>query len=779
MSSYRAETVYYRHSEKSKTGGKVLIIFDGENPPKEISLDGWENRKITFGRAQNCDFILQSKVVSRSHGFMEYKDGSLFITDDPNSKNGIIWNDLMVRQCTMEPGDIVRIDAEGESIRQGVMFLLSESQESVRWNCTFIQEGTDVTVGRQKSCDICLRHVSVSMAHARIRMENGQYYLYDTNSTNGVYVNGRKIAGKVRLHEKDVIRITNSKLIFTAGRIYYYTFVQGIGIEARHIVRRVGRKGKQKTICNDVSLSIRPCELVAIIGGSGAGKTTLMEAISGYADPSSGQVLVNGGDLYKSYDAFKNIIGYVPQKDIVYDNLTLQSMLEYAAKLRLPDDTPGEEQARRIQDVLKTVGLNGHEKTMIGRLSGGQRKRVSIAIELLSDPELLFLDEPASGLDPGTERSLMNALRQMASSGKTIVLVTHSTLNLQMCDKIVFMGKGGNLCYCGNEKQAEAFFGVDSLVDTYDLISNEPEKWKKRYQDINTVSEVREAPGRSGRKKEKSRHGRIRQTAILCKRYMNILLNDRKRLGLVLIQAPLLAFLISLVADGDQFESYNATKSLLFALSCAAFWIGILNAIQEVCKERHILKREYMTGLHLSSYTLSKFLVLGLLCAVQSVMLLGVFGGLVGWPEEKLFLEPWMELWITTFVTSLSAMGMGIFVSSLFKNPDRAMTVAPILLLPQILFSGLLFELAGATKYISWFVTCRWSMEGYGTTSNLNGLKRMVEINGEMTELAYEAEGYFEFTREHLLQDWGIMVLFAVFFAVLSMAVLRSIKKKQ
>ena len=121
---------------------------------------------------------------------------------------------------------------------------------------------------------------------------------------------------------------------------------------------------------------------------------------------------------------------------------------------------------------------------------------------------------------------------------------------------------------------------------------------------------------------------------------------------MVLLQAPLLAFLISLVADGDQFETYSATKSLLFALSCAAFWIGILNAIQEVCKERHILKREYMTGLHLSSYILSKFLILGGLCAVQSLLLLGVFGILVGMPQEKLLLEPWLEFFVTTFVTS-------------------------------------------------------------------------------------------------------------------------------
>lgn len=766
---------------KMETGipSRKLIVFDGEAPPREVDLDQTGKKKISFGRSDSCDLVLNSKLVSRYHGTMEWENGKLLVKDAPDSRNGIIWNGIMVKQCFFEPGDMIRIDSEAENIIQGVLILMSESNGNVLWKSTKIKNGEDIRIGRGKECDICLNHITVSMHHARICMEEGKFYLYDNKSTNGIYVNGEKISGKVRLHEKDVITITNSKLIFTSKVIYYHTFIRGIGIEARHIIRKVGRGKKQKTICNDVSLSLRPCELIAIIGDSGAGKTTLMEAISGYAKPEAGQVLVNGGDLYKMYHAFKNIIGYVPQKDIVYDNLTLQSLLEYAARLRLPDDTSPTERLRRIKTVLEAVGLTGHEETVIGRLSGGQKKRASIAIELLSDPELLFLDEPASGLDPGTERSLMKTLRNMADRGKTIILVTHSTLNLQMCDKIIFMGRGGNLCYCGNEKQAEKFFQTDNLVDIYELIDTQSEKWKKQYQKTVTLEEIRERADVSGKKKGKSKHGRIRQTGILCSRYLKILLNDRKRLAMVLLQAPLLAFLISLVADGDQFETYSATKSLLFALSCAAFWIGILNAIQEVCKERHILKREYMTGLHLSSYILSKFLILGGLCAVQSLLLLGVFGILVGMPQEKLLLEPWLEFFVTTFVTSLSAMAMGIFVSSIVKNPDRATTVAPILLLPQILFSGLLFELGGATSYISWFVTCRWSMEGYGTTANLNGLKRMVELNGKMTEIAHEAEDYFEFTREHLLQDWGIMLGFAAVFAVLSVLMLRSIRKKQ
>lgn len=779
MSSYFKETVYYPKSQSIDSGeNKTLIIFDGKNPPEKIDLEKYRNARITFGRDLSCDLVLKSDLASKHHGTISWKNGKILITDNESSANGILWNNMLVRQCILGREDIIRIDAQSESVAQGVLFLLDERSESEGWKIFKLNEKKEVQIGRKKDSDICLKHISVSMYHAQIKLEAGQYCLYDRNSTNGIYVNGRKISGKTVLHEKDVITITNSKLIFTSEQIYYCTFIKGISIEARHVTRKVGKGKREKVICNDVSLSVGSGELVAIIGGSGAGKTTLMEAISGYAKPSSGQVLISGGDLYQMYDAFKNIIGYVPQKDIVYDGLTLNSMLDYASRLRLPDDIPEKERVRRIHEVLDTVGLNGHEETIIGRLSGGQRKRASIAIELLSDPELLFLDEPASGLDPGTERSLMNTLRKMVDMGKTIVLVTHSTLNLQICDKILFMGSGGNLCCCGNEEEAKAFFHVKSLVDIYDLINTDSGKWKERYATYVGERETVQEIGRIKKKKNRNRNSRIKQIRILSERYFKIILNDKKRLMLVLMQAPLLAFLISLVADGEQFKSYSATKSLLFALSCAAFWIGILNAIQEVCKERHILKREYMTGLHLSSYIFSKFSILGILCMVQSVLLLGIFGLLVGFPSKKLFLEPALELLITTFITSFSAMAIGIFVSSLFKNPDRAMTVAPILLLPQILFSGLLFKLSGATKYISWFVTCRWSMEGYGTTANLNGLKYMVNLNGKMMESAHEAEEYFEFTKQHLLQSWMIMAGFAVFFGICSILILRNIRKR-
>jgi hypothetical protein len=313
------------------------------------------------------------------------------------------------------------------------------------------------------------------------------------------------------------------------------------------------------------------------------------------------------------------------------------------------------------------------------------------------------------------------------------------------------------------------------------MITDNPLYWRRKYDSIAAAGQSgRIAQGAGGDRKNRAKrdkHSPIKQIGVLSARYAKLLLNDRQRLGMLLAQAPLLALLISLVKDGNQFENYGITKSLLFALSCSAFWIGTLNAIQEVCKERVILRREYMTGLKLGPYIISKFVVLGVLSIIQSLLLTGVFYLTVGAPEQGVMIHPFPELFLTTFLTAISASAMGIFASSLFKNPDRAMTVAPLLLMPQILFSGLLFKLEGVTKIISWFAICRWSMEGYGTIADLNGLKYMVEINGEMTEIAHEAEDFFEYTAGHLTRSWLYMLIFVIVFAVLSGISLMGIRK--
>ena len=763
--------IYADGEKRDPEAGQLLTIFDEGRPPYTLKLSAFRNDSVVFGRGKGNDIVLNSMLVSGhpAHGRLVRENGQWRI-EDLGSTHGLICNNSYIQSRVIHDGDLIRIGSLKEASDNGVLFLFSSSDSFNRWQYASVSE--QIVIGRAPDCDVVLPHVTVSNHHARIFQKAGRWYIEDTNSTNGVIVNDHQIQGAVSLHEKDVIVITNSRLIFTRSGIYYCCLQSGISLDVEDVVIVRG-KGKRTAITgNHISLSIKPGELIAIIGGSGAGKSTILNCMCGYLKPAEGAVYVNGMNLYQNFDALKKTFGYVPQADIVYDNLTLWDMLSYSAELRLPMDTGEEERRAAIERAIRTVNLEDQRDRLIGRMSGGQRKRASIAVELLSDPRLMFLDEPASGLDPGTERNLMQSLRNMADRGKTIILVTHSTLQLKLCDKIVFMGKGGNLCFFGSYNEALRFFGVNDIVDVYDPITNHAQELAERY---NRIAPPVAAPISSDMPSQKRTLPR-QQLRVLCSRYLRLVTNDRQRLLLLLIQAPLLALLISFVADGEQYNQYEMTKSLLFALSCSAFWIGMLNSIQEVCKERTILKREYMTGLSLGTYMLSKISVLGLMCLVQSVMVTGIFAVTVGLPDQGVVLSPFTEFLLTAFLTALASSAMGLFVSSLFTNADRAMTVAPILLMPQILFSGLLFKLEGLTKTISWFAICRWSMEGFGTTANINELPMRLQQKGIPVE--HEAEAFFEFTVAHYWKTCWIMLGFTVLFLLLARFALAKLRNE-
>ena len=780
--------------ETPPRGGSLQVtIFDASAKPNTLKLPDGAS-VLTFGRSEDNDIVLSSKLVSRHHGRL-VREGSKWYIEDLNSTNGLIFNNANIRRKELGDGEYIRIDDGVETVANGVLFVFASSDTPNKWYTLPITGMNEVTIGRDSRCSILLPHVSIAKQHAVIRREEDGFYLYDEGA---VFVNGRRISGKTLLHEKDVITISNSKLIFTAAAVFFCCFRSGISVDTAGVVIERGKRGKRFVTCNQVSLNIKPGELVAIIGGSGAGKSTLLNCMCGYLKPARGQVFINGINLYENFDSLRNLIGYVPQSDIVYDNLTLGDMLLYTAKMRLPKDISIAERDAAIDRAIAMVELTEKKNSFIKALSGGQRKRASIAVELLSDPNLLYLDEPASGLDPGTERNLMQSLRAMANNGKTVILVTHSTLQLQMCDKVVFMGAGGNLCFCGTHDEALKFFGVESVVDVYNMITYNAKHWSAEYaKTVTPAGPVRDPE----QKITKPVIDHIHQLKVMCSRYLKLVMNDRQRLWLLLLQAPLLGLLIAFVADENAFLQHTSTKSILFALSCSAFWIGILSAIQEICKERTILRREYMTGLSLPAYVLSKVTVLGGACVIQTLLMTAVFAvgvGIKAAPglmDVALMLPLILEVWVTVLLTALAAAAMGLFVSSLFDNADRAMTVAPILLMPQILFSNIIFKLEGVTEGISWIVACRWSMQALGTTADLNNLKlpdpdpitfpaklgllprQEAGINEAIREATTKPifEEMFESEVVRLLGTWGILVLFVVGFLVLSGVMLRKV----
>ena len=804
-----------------------LTVFDGGAKQKVIDLTRSGSERVSFGRGDGNDVIIPSatRVVSRNHGYFSREGDGWYVTD-LGSTNGTRINGSRQKRARIVPGDIVTIGKMG-SLNDCV--IIAVGRPDTAWTNFPLQGRATCRIGRNASCDLVLSSPVVSNTHATILQgSDGSYAIRDENSYNGTYVMGRAVHETHRLRPGDIISIALSTLIFTGSSLLYSVERRGVEVIANDLVQL--RKDKDegwKVTTNHVSLRIKRGSFTAIVGGSGSGKSTLLNALNGSDPAKQGQVLVDGIDLYPNYNYLKNAIGYVPQQDIVHDDLTLEEMLGFAAELRMPPDSTKAERAKRCEEVMGTLELLGSRNTMVGSLSGGQKKRASIAVELLADSRLLYLDEPTSGLDPGMERSFMRLLSNMAHNGRTIVLVTHTTLNLHLCDQVVFLAPGGGLCFEGAPQDAKRFFGVDDFVPIYDLISKQPERWVTAFANQRDASfSVEKTSEQIAPKKNPSF---FRQVSILSRRYTQLIFNDRQRLALLLLQAPILAALICLVAGRDCFVIFERTKSCLFSLSCAAFWVGILDSIQEICKERHITRREYGGGLKISAYVISKLLVLGMLCVIQSLEICGTFIAIQGpstLPQSTVLLPAALELFVTMTLLTLSAMCLGLFISALFSNPDRAIAVAPMLIMPQVLFSGLVFELKGISKTISTFVNCRWSMEALGTTANLNELDLSIygekvtvpastqvidEITVTVPETSVDYMGSsipvaeheetlhdlsvdvpksektiskdmlertlddaFLFTSAHLLFDWGVLVLFCVVCTLLCAAVLRA-----
>lgn len=778
--------------------GCTITVFDYSHIPDEYNLMAFGKETVSFGRDDSNDIMIASDIVSRHHGHFTVKDGRCYITDD-KSTNGTYVNGRRIEQVELKDGDSIRIDDMSQSVVGGITIVFSDKNSGADWN-TFTLEKPVTKIGRDKKSDIVIDDPKAKFGTVEVHQEGARYVLVTNGETSGIMMNNEPlIAKRYELHDEDVFSIGNTKLNYSKGTIYYRRDKAGMSLELVNISKFVRQAFKKdKKILDDTSMLIEPGDFVAIVGGSGSGKSTLMNCINGFDKPTTGKVLVNRRDLYEHYDELKDEIGYVPQQDIVHENLTLISMLRYVAKLRLPEGTPRAEREARVQEVLQTVELTKHKDKLIRKLSGGQKKRASIAVELMSDPCLFFLDEPSSGLDPGTERTLMHTLKRMSNDGKTVIMITHNTNNIHLCDKLIFLGAGGYVAFCGNPADARSFFGIpknEDLTDAYTMVEQDPAGWEEKfnaspYNKTQTMGEAKEpvlsAAEKKERKKkfEKEHHKSfLHQFSVLAKRYMNLIWNDKMRLLFFLLQGPLIAYLFSFVTVENTFKSYFNAQSMLFCLSCAGIWVGLMNSIQEVCKERNIVRREYMSDVRLSAYICSKLAVQTLLAIVQCGLMLAVFTVTIGLPEKGvIFDNALIEMMITLVLITVSSSSLGLLVSSMVKNTDRAMVFAPIILIPQLLFSGILFNLEGVTEILSWVCVSRWGMQAFSNTADLNGvLWNNLSLNyksEEMLKQAYELNrnALYQHSVGNLLMTWGVIVLTIVIFCTISALILRSVK---
>ncbi|MFK8181976.1 MAG: ATP-binding cassette domain-containing protein [Phormidesmis sp.] len=736
------------------------------------------------------------EVISGQHVVLR-REGEFYRVYDGNgcgksSTNGLFMNHTRIK---MQPGCLLADNAQlqiGQNPQNMILMnyvvrpnaqVTGNRPTSSRLNLRELQSAR-VELGREPQNQMAAMRLdapSVSRLHASVsRTENGRYVLRD-HSANGTYVNKQRLLAPYTLQDGDTVQIGPFTLLYRDSVLEVFDAGDRIRLDAVNLVRQVKYAGSEKTILNDVSLAIEPGQLVAIVGGSGAGKSTLMKTLLGIAPTTSGVVLLNGDDLRQNFDLYRAEIGYVPQDDIVHRDLTVEEVLSYACQLRLPPDTNIEE---TITKTLSLVKLSHVRHTVVHQLSGGQRKRVSIAVELLANPKLFFLDEPTSGLDPGLDKKMMELLRELADQGRTIVLVTHATSNLEVCDRVVFMGSGGQLCYFGPPSAAMPFFQAPSadfkyFADIYiklDEGNSDQQRdqtvrqWADRFKRSPLYQQyVASALAGSQHSSATSRPQRqkaswARQWFILARRYLALVLRDRFSLLLLFFTAPIGVALLRLALNGDSpiaepanpIPPEHAPMALrvLFVFTCATIWVGLSGTAQAIVKEAHIYLRERLVNLHLVPYLGSKFSIHAALAIIQSILLIIVI--IIGFESPEPDLIPWsVGLLVTTFLTLIASTSLGLMISSVVKNPTQANSALPLLLLPQIIFSGILFDLEGVARVVSWLMISRWSIGGYAASLDVNSMVPAVIAN--MPPPPFAGSAAYNATMENLLLNWGVL----------------------
>jgi ABC-type multidrug transport system ATPase subunit/pSer/pThr/pTyr-binding forkhead associated (FHA) protein len=774
-----------------------------------------------IGRDASNTIVVNRPTVSGFH-FRIVRDGNnlILIHPHPDRKqtvNGLIYQGRKIAgterfRHILQRGDVFRIsDQEGTFVSLTYNDGSGQAQEALPEVRPIPLGASTITIGRAPSNNVRLDHPQVSSYHARMERTPIGYRLVDLHSTNHVFVNNQRISAH-DLRPGDIIRIGSFRLTYTGNELTQQDESQGIRIDALHLVRRGDNNA---VLLNDISFAIPPRKFVALVGGSGAGKSTLMNALNGSRPAQEGGVLYNGQDYYTHAEAYSAQLGYVPQDDIIHRDLTVERALYYAARLRLPKDFTEEQIQERINEVLVDVEMMHRRNLLISQLSGGQRKRVSIALELLAKPAIFFLDEPTSGLDPGLDRKMMLLLRKLADKGHTIVLVTHATNNINACDYVCFLCQGGRLAYFGPPDGAKEYFGRADFAEIYSTLEPTEERpdapgeaefrFKQSRDYLRYVVEPLQQ-GPAGQRRFSSSNTPVpkptpgnpwKQFLLLSQRYIELILNDRVNLAILLLQAPIIGIILFMMMQGDTFSStsiapcvapteigsknsenkiYNCqdivnllktregevlvqsqnmtldetlqgsvaksvselgvfpgwgAQKILLIMSFAAIMFGCLNGSREIVKEGAIYQRERAVNLGLLPYLLSKIAVLGSFSLVQSFILVLIvhIRSPLG-DTHSIFLPSFLEVYITMALTSLAGLMTGLLISAIVPNNDRAMSLVPLPLIPQIIFAGVVFNLdqfplisnnSPILQIIGAIFPARWSMAALGSTIGLRG----------------------------------------------------------
>jgi ABC-type multidrug transport system ATPase subunit len=700
---------------------------------------------IFVGRLPVCDIVLPFPMVSGQHLEVRLLSDLLEVRDLGSSNGTFIarqrlpikaWtalgeNELHLGSFRVPPATLA---AWREALTATPTMVRSKKAHAT------IPHTGQVLIGRDPSCDVVIAAPQISWQHARVTVDGDRWIIEDLNSSNGVFVNGSQIK-KGTIQSNDQVFLGSIQINLDKGKIAAPKQHQGeIRLDAVNLTRQLD---SGQIILDQVGVSIYPGELVALMGPSGAGKTTLLEMLTGQQRPNRGQVLINGADLHDNLGGFGERIGYVPQEDIMHRDLTVFEVLFHSAMLRLPSDLPQQAVVEHVETLLVRMGIDHIRDSVIGGeavrgISGGQRKRVNIAIELITEPPLLFLDEPTSGLDSTSTLEVMTVLRALADTGKTIIATVHQPRieAFECFDQLLLLTKGGKLAFYGPANpdaseyfakkstlpQREGANPADYVIDVLDPLESthqrSPESWQKDYAEseyqknfvVNRRGDSKDIALIPPKEVAAARRRGSAQFNNLLTRYKHRKIRDKSSLLIQIFQPILIGGLIGLLFTGDSVTDPTGSANIaLFLLSTTAFWLGCSNVARELVADRPVYKRERRAGLSASAYLNSVFTLQLAMTALQTLILVGL-----SWPWLDVQGGLFLNVWGVLLCTAAAGVAVGMLISAAASTEVTAISLVPILLLPQLMFSGFLLrfaDMSGAQQAVTNLVPLRWSFE--------------------------------------------------------------------
>ncbi|WP_029107100.1 FHA domain-containing protein [Mycobacterium sp. URHD0025] len=627
-----------------------------------------------------------------------------------------------------------------------------------------------VKIGRNTDNDIVIPDVLASRHHATLIPLPGGTEIRDERSINGTFVNGARVDSAV-LHDGDVITIGNVDLVFSGGTLVRRSETEADtrtgGLEVRGLTWTI--EGN-KTLLDNISLDARPGTLTAVIGPSGAGKSTFAKQVAGYTHPTSGTVAFEGHDVHAEYASLRSRIGMVPQDDVVHGQLTVRQALMFAAELRLPPDTTKEDREQVVMQVLEELEMTKHLDTRVDKLSGGQRKRASVALELLTGPSLLILDEPTSGLDPALDRQVMTMLRQLADAGRVVLVVTHSLTYLDVCDQVLLLAPGGKTAFCGPPDQIGPELGTTNWADIFSTVAGDPAEAHRRF-----LARTGPAPAAEASSKQPTDLGEpaktslLRQFSTIARRQMRLIISDRGYF-IFLALLPFIMGVLSLSVPGTvgfgvpnpMGDAPNEPGQILVLLNVGAIFMGTALTIRDLIGERAIFRREQAVGLSTTAYLLAKVCVYSVFAIVQSAIVTAITIAGKGWGEgavdKGVFLpNRSLELFASMAATTVTAAMVGLALSALAKSNEQIMPLLVVAIMSQLVFSGGMIPVTGRVglDQLSWITPARW---GFAASASTVDLIRLVP--GPLTP----KDAHWEHTTSTWLFDMAMLAALSVFY---------------